>query len=367
MLFEVGKPGAGMFVILSGRVSFCRRDAFGRSIPIWERGPGHFLAEVGQISGADSLVDVRAIGPVEALLVPAGGPAGADGRGDRARRAHPPRPHPPAPRPGGTGLRRPGARRPPHQSPDAGAPGVPPSQRLPARGARPGDRSRCRGSAQSATRPGPTICRSSSARTDRCSGIRATSPSLAISTSCPTRSAIGATTSPIVGAGPAGLSTAVYGASEGLSVLVIDCPGLRGPGRRQRADRQLLRFPRRGDRAGSHRTRLHPGPEVRGGVRHAGGRHPAVLWLARGAPDLRCPSSSRTGGPSPPGRWSSPPVRATADQSFPPWLPSRDGACPTGPRRSRHGSAGGRTWSWSAAETPPDRRRCTSPGTPPGC
>ena len=70
MLFEVGKPGAGMYVVLSGRVTFFRRDAFGRSIPIWERGPRHFLAEVGQISGADSFVDVRAIGPVEALLVP---------------------------------------------------------------------------------------------------------------------------------------------------------------------------------------------------------------------------------------------------------------------------------------------------------
>jgi thioredoxin reductase (NADPH) len=70
MLFEVGKRGAGMYVILSGRVSFSRRDAFGRSIPIWERGPGHFLAEVGQLSGADSFVDVRALGPVEGILVP---------------------------------------------------------------------------------------------------------------------------------------------------------------------------------------------------------------------------------------------------------------------------------------------------------
>ena len=71
MLFEVGKPSPGMFVLLSGRVAFSRRDALGRSIPIWERqGPGHFLGEVGQLSGAHALVDVQARGPVEALLLP---------------------------------------------------------------------------------------------------------------------------------------------------------------------------------------------------------------------------------------------------------------------------------------------------------
>jgi len=70
MLFEVGKPSPGMFVLLSGRVHFSRRDALGRSIPIWDRrGPGHFLGEVGQLSGADALVDVQAHGPVEALLL----------------------------------------------------------------------------------------------------------------------------------------------------------------------------------------------------------------------------------------------------------------------------------------------------------
>src|SRR5207302_548793 len=71
MLFEVGKPAPGMFVLLSGRVAFSRRDALGRSIPIWERrGRGQFIGEVGQLSGADALVDVQARGPVEALLLP---------------------------------------------------------------------------------------------------------------------------------------------------------------------------------------------------------------------------------------------------------------------------------------------------------
>jgi thioredoxin reductase (NADPH) len=71
MLFEVGKQAPGMFVLLSGRVAFSRRDALGRSIPVWERqGPGHFLGELGQLSGADAFMDAQARGPVEVLLLP---------------------------------------------------------------------------------------------------------------------------------------------------------------------------------------------------------------------------------------------------------------------------------------------------------
>ena len=70
MLFEVGKQGPGMIVLLSGRVEFSRRDALGRGFPIWDReGRGHALAEVGQLSGALSLLDIQARGPVEAVLL----------------------------------------------------------------------------------------------------------------------------------------------------------------------------------------------------------------------------------------------------------------------------------------------------------
>ena len=70
MLFEVGKEGLGMIVLLSGRVEFSRRDALGRRIPIWDReGRGHALAEVGQLSGALSLLDIQARGPVEGVLL----------------------------------------------------------------------------------------------------------------------------------------------------------------------------------------------------------------------------------------------------------------------------------------------------------
>jgi len=70
LLFEVGKEGSGMIVLLSGRVEFSRRDAVGRRIPMWDReGRGHALAEVGQLSGARSLVDIQACGPVEGVLL----------------------------------------------------------------------------------------------------------------------------------------------------------------------------------------------------------------------------------------------------------------------------------------------------------
>src|SRR6185437_1690045 len=69
-LFETGKIGAGMFVILSGHVAITQRDGFGHVTPIIDQGPGQFLAEVGQLSGRVALVDGDAEGDVETLLIP---------------------------------------------------------------------------------------------------------------------------------------------------------------------------------------------------------------------------------------------------------------------------------------------------------
>src|ERR1700720_687882 len=69
-LFETGKPGPGMFVILSGHVAITQRDGFGRVTPIIDQGPGQFLAEIGQLSGRVALVDGHAEGEVETLLIP---------------------------------------------------------------------------------------------------------------------------------------------------------------------------------------------------------------------------------------------------------------------------------------------------------
>src|SRR6267143_3097515 len=69
-LFETGKPGPGMFVILSGHVAITRRDGLGRVTPVIDQGPGQFLAEIGQLSGRVALVDGDAEGDVETLLIP---------------------------------------------------------------------------------------------------------------------------------------------------------------------------------------------------------------------------------------------------------------------------------------------------------
>jgi thioredoxin reductase (NADPH) len=69
-LFETGKPGPGMFVLLSGHVAITQRDGLGHVTPVIDQGPGQFLAEVGQLSGRVALVDGHAEGEVETLLIP---------------------------------------------------------------------------------------------------------------------------------------------------------------------------------------------------------------------------------------------------------------------------------------------------------
>src|ERR1700742_4456890 len=69
-LFETGKPGPGMFVILSGHVAITQRDGLGHVTPVIDQGPGQFLAEIGQLSGRVALVDGVAEGDVETLLIP---------------------------------------------------------------------------------------------------------------------------------------------------------------------------------------------------------------------------------------------------------------------------------------------------------
>src|SRR6266436_118668 len=73
ILYQVGKPGPGMYVILSGRVAVVGRDGLGQAIPVAEMAeavPGEVLAEIGQLSGKPSVVDAEAVGEVEAIVVP---------------------------------------------------------------------------------------------------------------------------------------------------------------------------------------------------------------------------------------------------------------------------------------------------------
>jgi thioredoxin reductase (NADPH) len=69
-LLTAGQAPPGMFVIISGAVSVTRRDPLGHLAPIVEEGPGEFLAEVAQLSGGPAFVDAHAVTDVETLLIP---------------------------------------------------------------------------------------------------------------------------------------------------------------------------------------------------------------------------------------------------------------------------------------------------------
>jgi thioredoxin reductase (NADPH) len=68
-LFEAGKINPGMFVVLKGVVALTQRDGLGHLAPIAEQGEGQFLADVGQLSTRATLVDGTAEGDVETLLI----------------------------------------------------------------------------------------------------------------------------------------------------------------------------------------------------------------------------------------------------------------------------------------------------------
>ena len=67
----------------------------------------------------------------------------------------------------------------------------------------------------------------------------------------------------IYGAGPAGLSAAVYGASEGLKTVVIERSAIGGPGRHHFENRELSGLSRRHHRSRSSRARAKPSLPLR--------------------------------------------------------------------------------------------------------
>ncbi|MGA7329990.1 MAG: FAD-dependent oxidoreductase [Rhodomicrobium sp.] len=69
-LMLTGDSTPGLFVIISGKIRVSPRDPLGHLAPIMERGPGEFVGEVGHLSGQPALVDVYAIDDVQALLIP---------------------------------------------------------------------------------------------------------------------------------------------------------------------------------------------------------------------------------------------------------------------------------------------------------
>jgi thioredoxin reductase (NADPH) len=69
MLFQAGRSAYGMMVVLSGRVSVSRHDGLGRTSPVIEHGPGEFSAEITTLSGRPALVNGHAVGDVEVLII----------------------------------------------------------------------------------------------------------------------------------------------------------------------------------------------------------------------------------------------------------------------------------------------------------
>jgi len=69
-LVTTGEPSPGMFVILSGEVAVTQHNVLVRNQPIVTHGPGAFMGELAQLSGRPSLVDAHATKPVEALVIP---------------------------------------------------------------------------------------------------------------------------------------------------------------------------------------------------------------------------------------------------------------------------------------------------------
>jgi thioredoxin reductase (NADPH) len=68
-LVRAGERGLGMSVVLAGEVAITGRDERGEPQPIVTHGPGAFMGELAQLSGAPALVDAQAVGAVQALVI----------------------------------------------------------------------------------------------------------------------------------------------------------------------------------------------------------------------------------------------------------------------------------------------------------
>ena len=241
-LAKVGSVGQGLIVILSGRVDVTRHDQSDHRERIVSYGPGAFLGELAQLSGRPALVDADAREAVEALVIApdklralliaeaelgerimralilrrvglletgAGGPV-IVGRADNAdvlrlegflsRNGHPhQRLNPESDPEAKTLIER--FQVDPSQMPIVLCPG------------------------------GQLLHNPSESELARCIGL--------VGPIDPARVYDVA----VVGAGPAGLATAVYAASEGLSVLVLDCRSFGGQAGASARIENYLGFP----------------------------------------------------------------------------------------------------------------------------
>lgn len=241
-LFVTGEIAPGMFVLKSGSVEVRRRDPFGHLALIVQQGPGQFVAEVGQLSGQPALVDVYALSDIDTLLISSENLravviAEAD-LGDRIMQA--------------LILRRvtlieAGSGGPVLIGPAIG-PDVVRLQNFLARNAYPyqvldpaEDRDAATLVSRSGARPADlplAVCPNGTVLKNPSEINLARSLGMA-QTARPEQTFDVA----VIGAGPGGLSTAVYAASEGLSVIVLDAQAFGGQAGASARIENYLGFP----------------------------------------------------------------------------------------------------------------------------
>jgi thioredoxin reductase (NADPH) len=69
-LFRMGESGHGLFVVLSGKVDLVRQDEMGERKRYLSFGPGGVIGEMAQLAGRPVLVDGYATGAVDVLAIP---------------------------------------------------------------------------------------------------------------------------------------------------------------------------------------------------------------------------------------------------------------------------------------------------------
>jgi thioredoxin reductase (NADPH) len=241
-LVAAGEVSPGLFIVLSGEVVVSQHNVLGRDEPIVTHGPGSFMGELAQLSGRPSLVDARATKPVEALVLPS--PRLRDvlvmeaELGERIMRALILR---------RVGLLESGAGGPVIVG-RAGDSDVLRLEGFLARNGHPHrllepDTDSCaktlieRFHVEPSELPivlcpsGQLLRNPSEVELARCIGlVEAVDPAKLYDVA-------------IVGAGPAGLAAAVYGASEGLSVIVLDCRAFGGQAGASARIENYLGFP----------------------------------------------------------------------------------------------------------------------------
>jgi len=69
-LFTAGEISPGLIVIPCGKVEVTQSDGFGNRREIVTHGPGQFLGELAQMAGRPSLADATALEPVHGIIIP---------------------------------------------------------------------------------------------------------------------------------------------------------------------------------------------------------------------------------------------------------------------------------------------------------